>query len=296
MKLYLDGVLVGSNSYTGGLTANKQPIVIGGSNATNTSSTLSTLRITDPFDGNIDEVAFYGTALSAEQIAQTRQRSAMGVVRPEDLGTIDGTDTLTGIEQVAFSDGMVVNVPAGSGSVQIAAATSSDGSAAALSGWISTTDYGNGNWSELARGLADNMQDKIDALFDHWVDDGSDVLRLLGARFALFSVDGVTPGNDGGTGERHAAAVANSGDSGDWVLARESSRTHASENAKVKDHKASDGSREAPAKNQMIDWNDSFKGLASPVLACGKSGTGRGGGQSNLSDFGFLKKPSKNHR
>ena len=294
MKLYLDGVLVGSNSYTGGLTGNRQPIVIGGSNGTNTndSGDLSRLKITDPFDGYIDEVAFYGTALSAEQIAQTRQRSAMGVIRPEDLGTIDGTDTLIGIEQVAFADGAVVNMPAGSASIQLAAASGAGG--ATSGGWISTPLYGNGNWEELARRLAENIQDKIDALFDHWDGDGYSVLRHLGTQLALFSVDGVTLGNGGGSGERHAATGASLGDCSDWlVIAKEKTKDPASPAAEAKGHKPSHESREAPTQH-AIDWNDSFKGLASPILAGGRSSASRGGGSSHLSDFDSHKK-SKNH-
>jgi hypothetical protein len=282
MKLYLDGVLVGSNSYTGGLAGNQQPIVIGGSNGTNTndSGDLSRLRITDPMDGHIDEVAFYGTALSAEQIAQTRQRSAMGVIRPEDLGTIDGTDILIGIEQVAFTDGIVVGMPAGSSTIQLATASGTD--SAASGGWISTPIYGNGNWEELARRLAEDIQDKIDALFDHWDDDGYSVLRHLGTQLALFSVDGVTLGNGSGNGEQHAASGASLGDCSDWLVI-----------AKEKGHTPSHESREAPKQN-AIDWNDSFKGLASPIFSGGRSVASRGGGPSHLSDFDSHKK-SRNH-
>ncbi|HXW09689.1 MAG TPA: tandem-95 repeat protein [Steroidobacteraceae bacterium] len=101
MKLYLNGTQVGTNAYTGGLTANQQPIVIGGSNAThrNGTSDLSRLRITDPFDGWIDEVAFYGAALSPAEIAQTKAKGAMAVTAPADAN-----DTFVSIENTVFAD------------------------------------------------------------------------------------------------------------------------------------------------------------------------------------------------
>jgi hypothetical protein len=101
MKLYLNGTQVGTNAYTGGLAANQQPIVIGGSNAThrNGTSDLSRLRITDPFDGWIDEVAFYGVALSPAEIAQTRTRGAMAVTAPGDAN-----DSFVSIENFVFAD------------------------------------------------------------------------------------------------------------------------------------------------------------------------------------------------
>jgi len=101
MKLYVDGALVGSNSYTGGLVGNKQPIVLGGSTATNRndSGDLSRLKTVDAFNGWIDEVAVYGTALSSSEIAQTRARGAMAVT-----GADDARDQLVSIERTVYSD------------------------------------------------------------------------------------------------------------------------------------------------------------------------------------------------
>jgi hypothetical protein len=102
MKLYIDGALVGSNAYTGGLAGNTQPIVIGGSNERNryTGSDLSRLQVREAFDGNIDEVAFFGAALTPAEIAQTRQRGPMAVVAPQDVN-----DTLVSIERTLYSGG-----------------------------------------------------------------------------------------------------------------------------------------------------------------------------------------------
>ncbi|WP_210349575.1 LamG-like jellyroll fold domain-containing protein [Bradyrhizobium agreste] len=84
MSLYLDGKLVGENAYTGGLTQNREAIVMGGSNSSNrdTSGDLSRLRITDSFDGHIDEVAFYGQSLNATQIADLITKGANGANDP----------------------------------------------------------------------------------------------------------------------------------------------------------------------------------------------------------------------
>jgi hypothetical protein len=81
MKLYLDGNLVGENSFTGGLTGNQEPIVIGSSIRSNREDpgNLSDLYITRPFDGRIDEVAFFNGALNTDQIRQLVIAGASGV-------------------------------------------------------------------------------------------------------------------------------------------------------------------------------------------------------------------------
>lgn len=68
LKLYQNGELVGSSTYTGGLTQNKHDILIGRSNETIWPGTFPNLGLSNPFDGRIDEVAFYGEALTAAQI------------------------------------------------------------------------------------------------------------------------------------------------------------------------------------------------------------------------------------
>jgi hypothetical protein len=82
MKLYLDGELVGTNPYAGGLIGNREPIVIGGTNWANRddSGDLSKLRISHPFNGRIDEVAIYGQALTEQQIRQLITAGPLGVV------------------------------------------------------------------------------------------------------------------------------------------------------------------------------------------------------------------------
>ncbi len=74
MQLYVDGQLVDTDAYTGGLgtssggTGNDEPIVIGASSTTSGLGTV--IPTTDHFDGRIDEVAMFGTELTAEQIRE----------------------------------------------------------------------------------------------------------------------------------------------------------------------------------------------------------------------------------
>ena len=74
MQLYVDGQLVDTDAYTGGLgtssggTGNIEPIVIGASSATSVSGTGN--PTTDHFGGWIDEVAMFGAELTAEQIRE----------------------------------------------------------------------------------------------------------------------------------------------------------------------------------------------------------------------------------
>jgi len=65
---YLDGQLVGSNGYTGGLLGNAEPIVIGANQWGSAAKTANTLE--DPFDGTIGKVFLYDQALSASDVAK----------------------------------------------------------------------------------------------------------------------------------------------------------------------------------------------------------------------------------
>ncbi len=82
MKLYLDGVLVGENAFTGDMRMNLEPLVIGGSVRTNKADRrdLSRLSISQPFDGRIDEVAVFGHDIEVEQIQPLISRGPLGVI------------------------------------------------------------------------------------------------------------------------------------------------------------------------------------------------------------------------
>jgi Ca2+-binding RTX toxin-like protein len=177
MKLYLNGVLVGANAYTGGLLGNTQPIVIGASSERNkyAGSDLGRLQVRDAFDGNIDEVAFYGTALSAAEIAQTRQKGAMAVVAPEDVNdvlvSIENvlyTGGAASIEQTMFSDSALANVATFfglQGSVDLGFFDGRGPAERPASGWASVLKQG-------IDFIKDKLQPRDDSRDDAARDDG----------------------------------------------------------------------------------------------------------------------------
>jgi hypothetical protein len=81
MKLYLDGELAGVNAYTGGLIGNREPLVIGGTNWANRkdSEDLRKQKISNPFNGRIDEVAIFAQALTIQQVRQSMVAGPTGV-------------------------------------------------------------------------------------------------------------------------------------------------------------------------------------------------------------------------
>jgi Ca2+-binding RTX toxin-like protein len=89
MKLYLDGELVGEDSFSGGLTGNQEPIVMGRSLIWNSRdrNDLSNLDVRQPFEGRMDEAVFFAEALTADQIGQ---------LMVEGLASGSGADTLVG--------------------------------------------------------------------------------------------------------------------------------------------------------------------------------------------------------
>jgi VCBS repeat-containing protein len=131
MKLYLDGALIGENAFTGGLLSNDEEIIIGGTSIFNFGGPdLSNLFIIWPFDGHIDEVSFFGEALSPSQIVRSMSAGALEVgLGPDQAGysggledyqfdfvndqlrVMDtrpgegtGTDLLSGVEHITFGD------------------------------------------------------------------------------------------------------------------------------------------------------------------------------------------------
>ena len=82
MALYLDGVLVGSDDYTGGLAGNSESLVFGASQRR--SSELSTENLEDFFAGRIDQISIHDHALTAAEIA------ALAGAAPADGDTGEG--------------------------------------------------------------------------------------------------------------------------------------------------------------------------------------------------------------
>jgi hypothetical protein len=108
MKLYLDGELVGEDDFAGGLAANREAIVIGGSNrgSRDGSGDLSRLKISDPFNGRIDEVAVFSAGLDRAQIQRLKAEGAQRLIDEAGAGdTIDGSDRYRNVEQLSFADG-----------------------------------------------------------------------------------------------------------------------------------------------------------------------------------------------
>jgi VCBS repeat-containing protein len=102
MELYLDGVSVDTNSYTGGLgtssggSGNEEPIAIGAS--TRTSGDGSVTPLNDFFTGSIDEVAIFGQSLTADQIQNIYSSAVQNYSIAEDVTLI-----------VAASEGVLIN-------------------------------------------------------------------------------------------------------------------------------------------------------------------------------------------
>lgn len=89
MALYLDGVLVGTDRYTGGLAGNQEPLVFGASQRRSSEKTADNLE--DFFDGRIDEISLHDEALTASEIAalaavEDGERPEQSE-RPEDEGS-----------------------------------------------------------------------------------------------------------------------------------------------------------------------------------------------------------------
>ncbi|MDT9324091.1 MAG: hypothetical protein P5693_26580, partial [Limnospira sp. PMC 1290.21] len=66
--LYVDGVAVNTNAYTGGLGANDEPIVLGANQWGSAPGTADDLD--HPFTGTITSAAIYDAPLSAALVGQ----------------------------------------------------------------------------------------------------------------------------------------------------------------------------------------------------------------------------------
>ncbi len=96
MKLYLDGAQADSNAYSGGLSGNEEPIVLGVSGAWSDDRSATPLR--DFFKGLLDDVRIYDKALSGSEIAALTAGSAGGggsggaVAARIEIDPYDGND------------------------------------------------------------------------------------------------------------------------------------------------------------------------------------------------------------
>lgn len=107
-KLYLDGNLVDSDAYTGGIDGNNNPWAIGVSTSSSTDGNLDNLG--GHFDGQMAEFALYDTQLSADDISDIYGAGASGsdVQSWNTAALVDliegtaGDDTLTGANSDDF--------------------------------------------------------------------------------------------------------------------------------------------------------------------------------------------------
>ncbi len=74
--LYLDGSRVGNGSYTGGITANAEPIALGADTAGSTAGSISGWN--NPLDGRLDDVRIYDYALDAAQVEALFRGQTLG--------------------------------------------------------------------------------------------------------------------------------------------------------------------------------------------------------------------------
>ncbi|MGH7607067.1 MAG: LamG domain-containing protein [Gemmatimonadales bacterium] len=274
MKLYLNGVLVGSNAYAGGLAGNREPIVIGGSNDHDNGEPdkLGRIKIKFPFDGHIDEVAFYGAALSAEQIAETRARSALGVVGPQDAG-----DELISVERLEFYDAplVVTAAPGAGGEVDVAPEEDAGG-------WSV-------RWPHLDELLDGLKFHGLRELFEELKGEGLKLFGHTGGKPALFSTEGIELDEDGRAAP-HKPAKTVHGLEG-WI---DEARKHEDGGPAIeKNRKAEPAPQAAQSKHsgRSIDWNASFHGLGA-ALSSGKPNGSRGS-QPNLAAFEIHSSKSK---
>jgi hypothetical protein len=248
MKLYLNGALVGSNAYTGGLVGNTQPIVIGGSNASNTKESLSKLKISDPFDGWIDEVAFFGTALSPAEIEESRSAGPMAVTAPEDA-----SDTFIGIE-----------------SFQTAQPPAGGSGASTLQGTVFTeaaltnvaTFFGLNGRIDL--GSFDGCAPSAPREASGWTSVLKQGIELIKQK--LQSHTASAERGDAHQGREHAGSKHD-----DWVVVAKS-------DAKVKDAPEKDGKSEV-----KVDWKGVLASFGAPLFSRG--GGSSKPAQPNIAEF-----------
>ena len=105
LTLYLDGQVVDTDAYTGGLTGNGEPIVIGANQWA--SGDLVADKIQDPFLGEISRVAFYNTSLDATQVEFLYTQS--GTTDPVNQAPVALDDSATVDEDTAIVIDVLAN-------------------------------------------------------------------------------------------------------------------------------------------------------------------------------------------
>jgi hypothetical protein len=114
-KLYVNGTQADSDGYTGGWgtssggSGNYEPITIG-ANAWG-SGNLTTSGWSDPFEGKIDEVSIFGSAIGAADIQAMYDAGTTGGANGVD--TVDGGSGTDTVDYSAAASGVTVDLAAG---------------------------------------------------------------------------------------------------------------------------------------------------------------------------------------
>ena len=104
MRLYLDGDLVDSDSYTGGMAGNTEPLIFGANQWSSSDGVANNLK--DFFTGEMDKMAVYDRALTPTEIANMHDEGVSQIVDNGEalvydldiegtLVDIDGSETLS---------------------------------------------------------------------------------------------------------------------------------------------------------------------------------------------------------
>ena len=254
--------------------------------------------IRDPFDGVIDEVAFFGTALTADQIAQTRSRGAKGVIAPDDLGTVDGTDTLISIEKVMFADGALVSLSSLSGlsgSVRLLGASIAQGAQTpgAANTAIATRDATQGRSAAAGVEPAPGQNGSPSAT---QVGESALTVGQSGAQPSSSGTNVSAKGDNNQTSHATAAPmqamqIGGQGNN-DWLVV---SAKNAPSHAKAFDgdeKSAHPGAGAAGTGSRIVDWNDTYKGPGMPFTHASGTSAGKNG-RSNIGTFTLLSRTKK---
>ncbi|MEM7201301.1 MAG: LamG-like jellyroll fold domain-containing protein, partial [Planctomycetota bacterium] len=112
LKLYLDGAEVATDSYTGGLQGNTEPITIGAGSWGSGNGTSS--GWSSPFEGKIDEVAIFDSQLSLSDV-ESIYNAGSGTATA-DADTVSGGDGTDTVDYSNATWGVTVDLDAGSAS------------------------------------------------------------------------------------------------------------------------------------------------------------------------------------
>ena len=89
MKLYVDGALVDSDDYTGGIATNQNPLIIGANSAWSGDDSATHGQLGQFFKGHIDDAAMYGKELSAEEVATLYSDGVQAMMDGDGADTIE---------------------------------------------------------------------------------------------------------------------------------------------------------------------------------------------------------------